>query len=193
MKPDILLIGGGGHCRSVIDVIEQENKFNIAGIIDLKENIGKTVLGYPIVGCDDDLEKLKDNYSYAVITLGQLRTADTRRRIFRKLKDLGYKLPVIVSPRAYVSKHVSLGEGTVVMHGVIINACAKVSNNCIINTKALLEHDVIVGDHCHISTAAVVNGGVKVGDGTFYGSNAVSRQGIEITPESFIKAGSVVK
>ena len=193
MKPDILLIGGGGHCRSVLDVIEQENKFNISGIVDLRENVGKKLLGYPIVGCDDDLEKLKGNCDYAVITLGQLKTAELRRSIFRKLKELGYKLPTIISPRAYVSKHASLGEGTVVMHGAIVNACAVVGDNCIINTKALLEHDVIVGDHCHISTAAVVNGGVTVGEGTFYGSNAVSRQSIEIPSESFVKAGSVVK
>lgn len=180
MKPEILLIGGGGHCRSVIDVIELENRFSVGGIIDTKGNAGTKVLDYPIIGCDNDLPELRRSYDYALITLGQLKTPDVRIKIYEQLKQLGYTLPVVVSPLAYVSRHASVGEGTVVMHGAIVNAGALLGKNCIINTKALLEHDVIVGDNCHISTGAVVNGGVKIGSGTFYGSNAVSKQSMEI-------------
>ncbi|MDD3324220.1 MAG: NeuD/PglB/VioB family sugar acetyltransferase [Sulfurospirillaceae bacterium] len=191
MKEQILLIGGGGHCKSVIDVIEQEGRFTIAGIIDKKEFIGQKVLGYDIVGCDDDLGALRKQYHHAFITLGQIKTSQIRIGIFEKLIQLGYNLPVIISPLAYISKHAHVGEGSIVMHHALVNANAKVGKNCIINTKALIEHDAIIEDNCHISTGAIVNGNVHVKASTFYGSNATCKESILVS--GFIKAGSVAK
>lgn len=191
MKPKILLIGGGGHCKSVIDVIEQENKFTIAGIVDKKELIGTKVLSYKVIACDGNLENLFEKYTYAVVTVGQIRSVALRVKLFNKLKEIGYKLPVIISPLAYVSRHSSINEGTVIMHNALINAGVKIGRNCIINTKALVEHDSTVEDNCHIATAAVINGGVTVKENTFFGSNATSKEYIEIN--QFVKAGSLVK
>ncbi len=189
MKEKILLIGGGGHCRSVIDVIELEGKYSIAGIIDKKELIGKDVLGYKIIGCDDDLLELHKEYKYAVVTIGHIRSNTLKIKLFNILKHIGYSLPVIISPLAYVSKHASIDEGTVIMHQALINSNAKIGKNCIINSKALIEHDCTIEDNCHISTASVINGGVKVKEGTFFGSNATSKEGVEI--DGFVKAGSL--
>ena len=191
MKEKIVLIGGGGHCRSVIDVIEQEDKYDIIGIVDKKENIGKDVLGYEIIGCDDDLQAIFQTYKNACITVGFIKSNALRVKLFTMSKEIGFNLPVIISPLAYVSKHSLIEEGTVVMHHACINANAKIGKNCIINTKALIEHDCIVEDNCHISTASVLNGGVIVKENTFFGSNTTSKQGIKI--EGFIKAGSVIK
>lgn len=189
MKEKILLIGGGGHCRSVIDVIELEDRYTIAGIIDKKELIGQDVLGYKIIGCDDDLQELHKEYKYAVVTIGHINSNALKVKLFNMLKNIGYHLPVIVSPLAYVSQHSSIDEGTVIMHQTLINSNTKIGKNCIINSKALIEHDCIIEDNCHISTASVINGGVIVKDGTFFGSNATSKEGIEI--EGFVKAGSL--
>ena len=191
MKKEIILIGGGGHCKSVIDVIEQENKYGIAGIIDRKELIGSKVLGYEIIGCDDDLDKLSKKYKYAIVTVGQISSNNIRVRLFKILKTLGYQLPVIISPLAYISKHSSIDEGTVIMHQSIINANAKVGKNCIINTKSLIEHDTVVEDNCHISTGAIVNGGVVVKEGSFIGSNTTIKDNMKV--EGFMKAGLLVK
>ena len=191
MKEKIVLIGGGGHCHSVIDVIEQTNKYEIIGIIDTKENIGKKVLDYKVIACDDDLETIFQTCKNAIITVGQIESNKTRVKIYNKLKQIGFNLPVIISPIAYVSKHSVIDEGTVIMHHVLINANVKIGKNCIINTKVLIEHDCIVEDNCHISTASVINGGVIVKENSFFGSNATSKQGIEI--DGFIKAGSLVK
>lgn len=191
MKEKIVLIGGGGHCHSVIDVIEQENKYEIIGIVDTKENIGKKVLNYEIIACDDDLETIFKTCKYAIITVGQMESNKIRVKIYNKLKEIGFNLPVIISPIAYVSKHSFIDEGTIVMHHALINANVKIGKNCIINTKALIEHDCIVEDNCHISTASVINGGVIIKENSFFGSNATSKQGIEI--EGFIKAGSLAK
>lgn len=193
MKPKILLIGGGGHCKSVIDVIEMEGSYTIGGIIDQKELLGQKVLGYEIIGCDDDLEALFDRFKYAIVTVGQIKSPDVRIKLFNRLKTIGYELPVIISPRAYISKHATVDMGTVVMHDALINANAAVGKNCIINTKALIEHDSVIGDDCHISTGAVINGGTVVSQGTFFGSNAVSKEYASIAEKSFIKAGSIVK
>lgn len=191
MKKQILLIGGGGHCKSVIDVIEQENRFEIAGIIDKKELVGSNVLGYKIIGCDEDLNALRQDYMYALVTVGQIKSHESRMALFDMLKHLGYELPVIISPLAYVSKHSHIGEGTIVMHHALVNAHVSIGKNCIINTKALIEHDAMVEDHCHISTGAIVNGSVQIKTGTFYGSNATCKEAITVS--GFIKAGSVVK
>lgn len=191
MKEKILLIGGGGHCKSVIDVIELENKYEIAGIIDKKELIGKEVLGYKIIGCDEDLSALRGKYENVLITIGHVKSNEARVKIFERLKELGFKMPSVVSPLAYVSKHAEVAEGSVVMHHVLINADAKIGKNCIINSKALIEHDCVVEDNCHISTAAVLNGGVRVKENTFFGSNTVAKEYIEVS--GFIKAGNLLK
>lgn len=193
MKPQLLLIGGGGHCKSVIDVIEQQDRYAIAGIIDRKERIGQEVLGYPIIGSDEELPALCPKYPNALITIGQITSPELRMELFRSLRAMGYALPTVISPRAYVSKHALVGEGSIIMHDAIVNACARIGENCIINSKALVEHDALVGDHCHISTGAILNGGTEVGEGSFVGSNAVSKEGAVIPRRSFIKAGSVIK
>ena len=191
MKKEILLIGGGGHCKSVIDVIEMEGVFQIAGIIDQEELIGQKVFDYEVIWCDDDLEKLSAKYNYACITIGQVKTPQIRIKLYKMLKESGYKLPVIISPLAYVSKYAHIKEGTIIMHHALVNANAKIGSSCIINTKALVEHDSTIEDNCHISTGAIVNGGVVVKSGTFYGSNATSKEYVKTS--GFIKAGSVVK
>lgn len=173
-------MGGGGHCKSCIDVIDQEGKYQIAGIIDTPEKLNQKILGYKIIATDADLPDLSSEYDFFLITFGQIKSPDRRIALFQKLKSLGAKLPNIISPFAYVSSNAKVGEGTIVMHQAMINAGAQVGKNCIINTRALIEHDARIGDHCHISTAAVINGGVNVGTGTFFGSSAASKEGVEI-------------
>ena len=192
MKEKIILIGGGGHCKSCIDVIEQEGRFEIAGIVDLPEKLHQKILGYEIIATDDDMPQLVNKYENFLITLGQIKSPDKRIKLFNTVKELGGSLPVIVSPLAYLSKHARIEEGTIVMHHAFINAGAQIGRNCIINTRALIEHDAIIGDHCHIATGTVVNGGVKVGSRTFFGSNAVSKEYVEIGENVVIACGAKI-
>lgn len=192
MKPKLILVGGGSHCIACIDVIEQEARFEIAGIVD-KDTTDGMLLGYPVLGSDNDLKILRETYSSALIAVGQIKSPSNRIRLFEQLKSLDYALPIIISPRAYVSKHTVIGEGSIVMHDSLVNAGAKVGNNCIINTKALLEHDSIVEDNCHISTGAIINGGAMICQGSFVGSNAVTKEAVKTRVNDFIKAGSLFK
>lgn len=190
---NLILIGGGGHCKSVIDVIEQENKFKIVGIIDQSKLLGSKILGYPIIGRDRDLIKLAKKFQYAFVTVGQMETHLTRKKLFNLAKNYGFKLPTIVSPLAYVSKHSKVGSGSIIMHHAIINANSSIDQNCIINSKALIEHDCSVSKHCHISTNAVINGNVKIESGCFIGSNSTIKQTKIIKKNSFVKAHSFIK
>ena len=190
---EIILIGGGGHCKSVIDVIELEGQFLIGGIVDRPELLGTDVLGYPVIGSDSDLKSLVKIYTYALVTVGQIRSPEVRIKLFDIAKKTGFSLPRIISPRAYVSSHTFIGDGTVVMHDVFINAGASIGDNCIINSKALIEHDSKILENCHISTSVTINGGVTIGSGCFIGSGAITKDSIVIKKNSFIKAGSIVK
>jgi sugar O-acyltransferase (sialic acid O-acetyltransferase NeuD family) len=188
-RESILLVGAGGHAQACIDVIEAQARFTVAGLIGTHAEVGARVLGYEVLGADEDLAALVAAHPRALVACGQIRTPDPRMRLFERLKGLGYELPVIVSPRAYVSSHAVLGEGTIVMHGAVVNAAAVVGRNCIVNSQALIEHGATVGDHCHIATAAVVNGEARVGAGTFIGSNAVLRERVIVAERSMIGMG----
>lgn len=191
MKP-LLLIGGGGHCRSCIEVIESSHQYVVAGVVDHDAQLGGTVLSYPRLGIDDDLPQLLKKFPAALITLGQIKSAESRIRLFEHLKTLGAELPCVISSHAHVSRHALVAPGSVVMHGVIVNASASVGENCIINSQALIEHDSVVEAHCHISTGAKLNGDVHVESGCFIGSGAIVREGVRIGAHSLIQAGSVV-
>jgi sugar O-acyltransferase (sialic acid O-acetyltransferase NeuD family) len=190
--PSIILIGAGGHCKSCIDLILSTKQYTIAGIVDVKEKVGTSVLGFPVMASDDDLDTLVKKYDYFVVTVGQIKSPAARIRVYEQLQSLGANIPSIVSPHAYVSPFAKLAAGVMVFHHAVINAVVDIGDNCIINNKALIEHDTTIGAHCHISTAAVLNGAVQVGKGTFIGSNATIRQGITIGAFCTVGAGSAV-
>jgi sugar O-acyltransferase (sialic acid O-acetyltransferase NeuD family) len=179
-KPNVILLGAGGHAHACIDVIEQHGHYKIAGLVGMLEDKHTQHLGYPVIATDDELPQLAKDYQYAVIAVGQILSPDCRIRLYQQAASLGFQLPVIVAPTAHVSRHATLGPGTIVMHGAIVNAGARVGDNCIINTRALVEHDATVGDHCHISTGAIVNGGVCIGVGSFVGSGSVIKEGVKL-------------
>lgn len=191
MQP-IILIGGGGHCKSVIEVIESTQQYQIKGIIDKAELVGSKVLGYEIIGSDADIEPLVKQAYHFHITVGQINSSKTRVSIFNNLKNMQASMPVIIAATATVSKHATLQQGTIVMHHALVNAAASIGENCIVNTGCVIEHDVTVGSNCHISTNCVVNGNCFVQDDCFIGSNATIIQGITIAQQNIIAAGSVV-
>lgn len=192
-KPRIILVGAGGHCRSCIDVIEQDGRFEILGVVDkAKQGDSITVLGYPLIGTDEDLPALRRECDHAFVTVGQIKSPDIRIRLHGRLTELGFELPAIVSPLAYVSRHAEIGEGTVVMHQALVNVGAKVGTNCILNSRCLVEHDASIGNHVHISTGAIVNGSATVGSRSFIGSGATVVHGVALPEQSFARAGQLV-
>ncbi|HEY3862245.1 MAG TPA: acetyltransferase [Verrucomicrobiae bacterium] len=188
----VVLAGGGGHCRSLIDVIEAQGIFRIAGIVDLAERRHETVLGYPWIGADEDLPSLARKYANFLIAAGQTGLPTLREKLRALIEQAGGKFPAVCSPLARVSPHAVIGDGTVVFHQAVVNASASVGRHVIVNTAALIEHDAQVGDQCHISTGACVNGGCQVGPRCFVGSGAVLRESVVLGEGSVIGCGAVV-
>lgn len=189
-KKKIILIGGGGHSHSVIDVIESAGR-EILGIIERPECGMSSVLGHPVLGTNEDICRYIDVAEF-VIAVGQIMTADVRIGLSEIVHEAGGMFATIVSPLAHVSSHARIGAGTVVMHYANVNAGAGVGNHCIINTRSNIEHDAVVGDYCHISTGATLNGDCRIGDRVFIGSHAVVCQGVAIPSDTIVGAGSVV-
>lgn len=190
-RKELILVGGGGHCKSVIEVAESAG-YNILGILDMPEEVGKTVLGYKVVGTDDDIPQFVGKAEF-VITVGFIKNPAIRIRIFDKIKSAGGRLATIVASSARVSKYAEVGEGTVVMHQAFVNAGAKIGCNCIINTFCNIEHDAQVGDQCHISTGTMVNGDCKIGERVFIGSQSALANGITVGDDIIVGAGSLVR
>ena len=188
----LLLLGCGGHARSCIDVIESEGRYRIVGLVGQAHEVGKVVLGYPVLGSDKDIDRLGQLTRQALVTVGQIKSPDSRINLFERLTASGWSLPAIISPFAHVSSHATIGAGTVVMHGAIVNAGARVGRNCIINSQALIEHDCNLGDHCHIATGAILNGEVSVGNASFIGSGTFVRQSTIIGNRCVIGMGQMV-
>lgn len=188
----LVLIGGGGHCKACIEVIEQEKNYEIVGILDQPDLVGSDVLGYPVIGTDDDILAYIQKGCHFLITVGQIKTALIRKKIFSFLVENGAVMATVISPTAHVSKHAKIGKGTIVMHHVTVNADAQVGDNCILNTGCCIEHDAFIGTHTHISTHAVVNGNAKIGAKVFVGSNATISNQVKIGDEIILGSGAVV-
>lgn len=191
-KQKLILIGGGGHCKSCIDVIEQEGKYEILGILDQPEKKGDKILGYEVIGDDGDYEKFRQQGCDFLITVGQIKTAGIRKRIYENLKNIDAGIATVISPKAYVSQHAFIEKGTIVMHHAFVNAGARIGKNCILNSGCGIEHDAFIGNHCHISTFAVVNGDCNIGDEVFIGSNTTIYSQLSVAGKVVIGAGAVV-
>jgi sugar O-acyltransferase (sialic acid O-acetyltransferase NeuD family) len=185
-REPILLLGAGGHARSCLDVIEADGRYEVAGLFGAPSEVGGEVLGRRVLGTDDDLVGYLGRIPNALVAVGQIKSSEPRERLFARLRALGFRLPTILSPRAQVSRHAVLGAGTIVMHGAIVNAGARVGENCILNSRSLVEHDAEIGDHVHVSTGAIVNGGARIGARSFIGSGAIVREGVVVGDGSLI-------
>lgn len=192
MASKLVLIGGGGHCHACIDVIESGKEFSIIGIIDKREKVGQSVLGYPIIGDDEDLPKIVNEDITFLITVGHIKSSKIREKLFNLLEILNANIATVISHYAIVSKYSKIAKGTIIMHRAIIGPNTQIGQNCIINTNATIEHDTIIGNNVHVSTHCVINGNCHLKDGTFIGSNSTLFNGIKISENIIVGAGSLV-
>ena len=187
---DIVLVGFGGHAKSVADCIEREEKYHIAGYTDMQAATAQ----YAYLGTDDKLQAIfNSGVKKAVIGIGYMGRGNVRQQLYSKLKEIGFELPIIVDPSAVVSATALIGEGTFVGKGAIVNAEAKIGKMTIINTKALVEHECVVGDFVHVAVGAVLCGQVEIGEGAFVGANATVIQCRKVEPNTVIPAGATIR
>lgn len=189
----IIVLGMGGHAESLVDVLERQGEYEIAGYV---VNDGASVKedGYPVLGNDGDLERIyQSGITNAAVGVGYLGKSDVRERLWTTLKQIGFRLPAVCDPSAILSKSAKIGEGSFIGKGAILNVNASVGKMCIINTGAVLEHDCQVGDFSHISVGTVLCGEVTVGKSVFVGANATVVQCLSIGDRSVVGAGTTIR
>ena len=192
-KTPIVIVGGGGHGKVVASILDKLN-YNIVGFVDVKEKIGTYVYkNYKVVATDEQLEELfRSGITNAVIGIGSVGNSNLRIKMYKLLKHIGFKLPVVISPEAIVDETVLLDEGTVIMAGAVIQPSTTVGKMVIVNTKASIDHDCFIGDFVHIAPGVTLSGGVRVGNYSHIGTGASIIQGVSIGSHTIVGAGAVV-
>ena len=183
-------MGGGGHCESCIGSISGQRQYKIHGILDQH---AAEILGVPVIGNDALLSELVAQGRFEfLVTVGQIKSAVIRKRIFESIGAAGGKPAVVICAGAWVATSAKIGEGSLVMRGALVNESAVVGENCIINNLSLVEHGAVLGAHSHVATGALINGECRVGPEVLIGSGAILIQGVEICAGTIVGAGSVV-
>lgn len=188
----ILLVGGGGHCKSVADAILINKEYDEIGIVDIQ--MTEPMFGaIPVVGTDEDLSRLfSKGWKYAFVTMGSITNTLSRRRLFENLVNVGFSIPNIIDISANVSPNAEIGRGIFVGKNAVINAGSIIKDAVIVNTGAIIEHDCSIEEFSHISTGATLCGGVTIGHDTHVGANSVIKQYTRVGSNTIIGMGSVV-
>ncbi len=198
MVQKILLIGGGGHCHSVLDSILSNGNYDRIGIVAKDSdnyqmlNCDDLISEY-LVGVDADLPLLfDDGWNNAFVSLGSIGDASARMKTYKELLNIGFSIPAVIDNTAVVSRYSKIYSGVFIGINAIVNAGCIVKQCAIVNSGAIIEHDCSIGEFCHISPGAVICGGVSIGSNTHLGAGAIVKQGIVIGENDLIGAGSVV-
>lgn len=189
----IIIVGCGGHAKSLVDIIERQGLYKIVGFIEPKMNKHFEYRGYKIIATDAEFEHLfSDGIKYAAIGIGYLGKENVRKKIYQTLKTIGFSFPIIIDPSAIIANDVSIGEGSMIGKAVVLNSQARIGKMTIINTSALIEHECIVGDFSHVAIGVNVCGNVTIEENSFIGAGSTIIQGKRIGKNCLVGAGSLV-
>lgn len=190
---NIVILGGGGHAKVLIDLIRDSKDFEVIGILDSCLGTNTQVMGTPVLGNDDLLPQLYQKGTIHVcIGIGSVQDNTKRKKLYDVVKNIGFHVPSLVHQKSIVSKGVQISEGVQVMAGAIIQTGSIVGVNTIINTGAIIEHDCHISRNVHICPGTVVSGGCTIGESSFLGAGAMLIHGVEIGRNAIVAAGSVV-
>ncbi len=191
MSKAIVLIGGGEHCKVIIESLLSSYQYQKIVIVD--PVVKGEVLGIPIVGGDECLERLfADGYSEAFISKGSIGNSALREKMFLMAEKIGFRMPRIIDKTAIISSSANIDSGVYIAKGAIISADARIERGAIVNTGAIVEHDCYIKEFAHLATGSVLAGAVSVGKHTHIGANTTIREGISIGSNAIIGMASVV-
>ncbi|MBF0182583.1 MAG: acetyltransferase [Magnetococcales bacterium] len=189
---NIIIMGGSGHAKTIIDIVERENRHRIVGVLDPALHVGERLLGHPVLGGDGELPELVKRYGIegAILAIGENHQ---RAVLAERLAIRHPDLPLVsaVHPGAAIGKGTTLGEGTVVMAGAVIGPDCRVGRLCVVNTLASLDHDSFLEDFASLAPHAATGGNCRIGRGAFLGMGAVVIHGIRVGEHALLGAGAV--
>ena len=189
----IVLIGGGGHCRSVLDTMIRTGQYPDIVITDQKTEAGMDIYGYPVAGGDELLPDLfRKGFTLACITTGSVKSTAKRRELFQKAKQYGFEFPAVADPSAIVASSAHIGQGVFIGKRAVVNAGARLSDFAIINSGAVVEHGSHIGAFSHVSVCSVVCGGADIKEDVFLGAGSTVIHNITVGRNSLAGAGSTI-
>ena len=189
-KNKVIIVGGGGNSRVIIDICQNLENLNIIGYTDIEDK--GLVNGIPFIGNEDQIDLKNRKVVVGISYLDTPKRRNFRIKLIQNLSRRGCIFPNIISNSALLSKTVKLGFGTLIYEKVIINNNVKIGNHCIINTSSLVEHDCLIGDNFFLGPKSIVCGNVEIGNNVFIGAGSVIVDEIKIHDNITIGAGSVV-
>ncbi len=186
----IVVIGYGGHAKSVIDSLKAIGEYDIVGYTDIEDKHAEDI---QYLGKDDSLPILfKNGVHKAVFGLGFMGRSELRNNLYEYVKSIHFDLPVIIDPSAVVSEKTEIGEGTFIGKRAVVNADAIIGKMCIINTGSIVEHENRIGDYTHLAVGSVLCGRVCIGSQCLIGANSTIIQEVKIGNCTIVGAGTVV-
>lgn len=191
-RPRVVIVGCSGHARVVVDAIEAAGHFAIAGLLDTFKSPGVEMLGYEVIGTEEDIGPLLEAglCDYAFVAIGDNWTrAEVVRRLRRAAPSVQFC--TVIHPSAIVARDVQIGIGTVVLAGAVVNTGANIGEFCILNTSSSLDHDSIMLDFSSLGPRAVTGGGVRVGRYSAIGIGATVSHDLQIGDGTVLGAGGV--
>ncbi len=192
MSLPIIVVGGGGHAKVLIDMLQLEGK-TILGIVEKQLFAPGHRMGQvPVVGDDETVLRYRSAEILLVNGIGSTALPGRRAEIYARFTELGYRFAAVRHPAAVIAADVQFGEGAQVMAGAVLQPGCCIGTNVIINTRASIDHDCHIQDHTHIAPGVTLSGEVQVGAGSHIGTGAVVIQGIKIGKNVVVGAGAVV-
>jgi sugar O-acyltransferase (sialic acid O-acetyltransferase NeuD family) len=193
-KPYLLIFGGGGHAKSIIDMVKQLDKYAVAGILDDdKQLTGKDILGIPVLGTRVLLPTLiEQGVRLAANGVGGILDINVRKQIFDALEKAGFSFPSLIHPRATTETSAVIDEGVQVFANAYIGSEAHLHPRCMINTNAVISHDCVIGMYSHIAPGVLLAGEVQVGACTLVGMGVTTAIGVRIGDNVRIGNGAII-
>lgn len=189
----IIIYGGGGHGKALIDLLRVLNAYRIIGILDDGLEPGNVIMGVPVLGGQDQLLQLYDRgVRQAINAVGGVGNVAVRILIFQRLLEAGFVCPPVIHPTAFVETSAVLSSGVQVMPHAYVGSQARLGFGTIVNTGAIISHDCHLEDFVNISPGAMLAGEVRVGAGSLVGMGATINLGVQIGAGSRIGNGSTV-
>jgi UDP-perosamine 4-acetyltransferase len=187
----ILLIAGGGHGRVILDALLAA-KIRVHGIVDSAIPVGTELFGVKVLGGDEYLDQLSGDLVLLANGLGANPKTLARSSLYQRFSMGGFHFVTIVHPSAIIGSNVKLSDGCQIMAGTVIQCGVEVGHNSVINTRASIDHDVVIGDSVFIAPGVTVCGGVNIGPEVFIGAGATILPGVRIGAGTIVGAGSLV-
>ncbi len=193
-KNAIVVYGGGGHGKAVIELIQAGGNYQVVGLIDDGLAPRDRVLGVPVIGGGAALAALKEaGCQLAANAVGGIGAISTRIAVFERIQAAGFELPALVHPSAVVEPSAQLAAGVQVFPQAYVGSDAQLGLGCIVNTGAIVSHDCVLEDYANLAPGSILAGGVRVGDGSLIGMAVTINLNVSIGRRARIGNSAVIK